>query len=329
MPTATSETKGSVREIRLTTRQRKSNLRRRRFRRNLSLFALTIPAVAVLFVFKYLPMGGLVLAFKDYRPMLGIFASPWNGLENFMFFFRSNLIWDVTRNTLLYNLSFIVLTPIVSVTFAILMYEIGKRGFIKLYQTVLFLPFFMSWVVVSIMLYAFLNTQSGLLNTMLQTIFGIDPIRWYTRPELWPFIIVFMHLWKSVGHSTVIYYAGLMGIDPALYEAAEIDGASRSQRITRITLPLLSQLIVILAILGIGRIFFADFGLFYQLPLQSGPLLPTTDVINYFVYRALIEIRDYGMAAAVGIYQSIMGLILVIATNWFARRISNGEHGLF
>ena len=295
----------------------------------MSLFVLTIPAVLILFVFRYLPMGGLVLAFKDYRPMLGIFASPWNGLENFMFFFRSSLVWDVTRNTLLYNLSFIVLTPIVSVTFAIMMYEIAKRFWIKLYQTILFLPFFLSWVVVSIMLFAFLNTQSGLLNRLLMSLFGMDAIRWYTRPELWPFIIVFMQLWKNVGYSTVIYYAGLMGIDPSLYEAAEIDGAGRWQRTIRITLPLLSQLIVIMAILGIGRIFFADFGLFYQLPLQSGPLLPTTDVINYFTYRALIEIRDYGMAAAVGLYQSTMGLILVVATNLFARRISDGEHGLF
>lgn len=312
-----------------TTRQAKAGLRRRRFKRNLALFVLTLPAVGVLFVFKYLPMGGLVLAFKDYRPLQGIFGSPWNGLENFMFFLRSSLIWDVTRNTILYNLAFIVLTPIVAVTFAIMMYEIATRIYIKIYQTVLFLPFFMSWVVVSIMLYAFLNSQSGLLNTVLAALFGMEPVRWYTRPELWPFIIVFMQLWKTAGYSTVIYFAGLMGIDPSLYEAAEIDGAGRWQRIVRITLPMLSSLIVIMAILGIGRIFFADFGLFYQLPLQSGPLLPTTDVINYFTYRALIEIRDYGMAAAVGLYQSVMGLILVTITNWLARRVSGGEHGLF
>ncbi len=290
---------------------------------------LTLPAVLIVFAFKYLPMGGLVMAFKDYKPLMGIFASPWNGFENFMFFFRSSLIWLVTRNTLLYNLAFIVLTPIVSVSFAIMMYEIAKRFYIKVYQTVLFLPFFLSWVVVSIMLYAFLNTQSGLLNRLLMELFGMEAIRWYTRPELWPFIIVFMQLWKTVGYSTVIYYAGLMGIDPALYEAAEIDGAGRWQRTLRITLPMLSQLIVILAILGIGRIFFSDFGLFYQLPLQSGPLLPTTDVINYFTYRALVEIRDYGMAAAVGLYQSVMGLVLVVATNLLARRLSDGEQGLF
>jgi putative aldouronate transport system permease protein len=310
-------------------RERTPSLRRRRFKRNLALFGLALPATLLLLVFKYLPMGGLVLAFKDYRPLEGIFGSPWNGLQNFMFFVRSSLIWDVTRNTLLYNLSFIILTPIVSVTMAIMLYELARPIFIKIYQTLLFLPFFMSWVVVSILLYAFLNTQHGLINTLLASVVGMEPIRWYTRPELWPFIIVFMHLWKSAGYSTVIYYAGLMGIDPTLYEVAQIDGASRWQRITRITLPMLSQLIVIMAILGIGRIFFADFGLFYQLPLQSGTLLPTTDVINYFTYRALIEIRDYGMAAAVGIYQSVMGLLLVVLTNWLAARVSDGEHGLF
>lgn len=304
-------------------------LHARRVRRNMALFALTIPAVVLTLVFKYLPMAGIVIAFKDYRPMLGIFGSPWNGLENFEFFFRSPLIWKVTRNTLLYNLSFIVLTPIVSVSLAIMMYEIAKSFYIKLYQTVLFVPFFMSWVVVSIMLYAFLNTQSGLLNQVLVGMFGIDAISWYTQAELWPFVIVFMYLWKNVGYATVIYYAGLMGIDPQLYEAAEIDGAGRWQRTLRITLPMLSQLVIIMAILAIGRIFFADFGLFYQLPLQSGSLLPTTDVINYFTYRALVEVRDYGMGAAVGFYQSLMGMILLLITNYLARRISGGEKGLF
>jgi putative aldouronate transport system permease protein len=274
-------------------------------------------------------MGGLVLAFKDYQPLKGIFGSPWAGFENFQFFIRSNLILDVTRNTLLYNLSFIVLTPIVSVSFAIIMYELAKPIFIKIYQTILFLPFFMSWVVVSIMLYAMLNTEHGLLNRLLSTMFGAEAIRWYTRPNLWPFIIVVMYLWKTMGYATVIYFAGLMGIDPSLFEAAEIDGAGRWQRIFRITLPMLSQLIVIMAILGIGRIFFADFGLFYQLPLQSGVLLPTTDVINYFTFRALVEIRDYGMAAAVGLYQSVMGFVLLLITNYLAKRISGGEHGLF
>ena len=307
----------------------RSSLRRRRFQRNLALLVLTLPALMVLVVFKYLPMGGLVMAFKNYRPLLGIFGSPWNGLDNFVFFFRSALIWQVTRNTLLYNLSFIVLTPIVAVTFAIMMYEIATPFFIKLYQTVLFLPFFMSWVVVSIMLFALLNSQNGIFNQLLMNLLGVEPIRWYTEPGVWPPIIIFAYLWKTAGYSTVIYFAGLMGIDPTLFEVASIDGATRMQRIFRITLPLLSPLIVIMAILAIGRIFFADFGLFYQLPLQSGPLLPTTDVINYFTYRALIEIRDYGMAAAVGLYQSLMGLILVIVTNFLAKRVSNGEQGLF
>jgi putative aldouronate transport system permease protein len=312
-----------------THRLRQTSLRRRNFRRNLSLFVLTLPAVGIVLVFKYLPMAGLVLAFKNYKPLLGIFKSPWSGFDNFLFFLRSSLIWDVTRNTLAYNLSFIILTPIVSVTFAIIMYELAKPIFIKIYQTVLFLPFFMSWVVVSIMLYALLNTEHGLINRLLTGLFGMESIRWYTKPNLWPFIIVTMYLWKTMGYSTVIYFAGLMGIDPTLFEAAEIDGANRWQRIVHITLPMLSQLIVIMAILGIGRIFFADFGLFYQLPLQSGVLLPTTDVINYFTYRALVELRDYGMAAAMGLYQSVMGFVLLLITNYLAKRVSGGEQGLF
>jgi len=274
-------------------------------------------------------MGGIVIAFKNFKPMLGIFRSPWSGLQNFEFFFRSSQMWLVTRNTLLYNLAFIVITPVVSVTFAIMMYEIGKKSFIKLYQTILFLPFFLSWVVASIILFGFLNTQYGLVNVLLTSLLGVPAIQWYTRPQAWPLIIILAHLWKSVGYNTVVYYAGLVGIDPSLFEAAEIDGAGRWHRIISITLPLLSQLIIILAILGIGRIFFADFGLFYQLPLQSGPLLPTTDVINYFTYRALTNLQDYGMGAAVGLYQSFMGLILLLITNYLARRISGGEQGLF
>ncbi len=305
------------------------SLRKRRFRRNLSLFVLTIPALLTIFVFKYLPMGGLVMAFKNFKPLMGIWGSPWSGFQNFEFFFRSSQMWNVTRNTLLYNLAFIILTPIVSVSFAIMMYEIARRFYIKLYQTILFLPFFLSWVVVSIILFGFLNTQYGLVNVVLKDLLGIHPIQWYTMPSAWPFIIVLANLWKGVGYSTVIYYAGLVGIDPSLYEVAEIDGAGRWRRITSITLPLLSQLIVIMAILGIGRIFFADFGLFYQLPLQSGPLLPTTDVINYFTYRALTDLQDYGMGTAVGLYQSFMGFILLLITNFLARRISGGEQGLF
>jgi putative aldouronate transport system permease protein len=297
-------------------------------KKELSLFLLCLPLVAILFLFNYLPMPGIIMAFKDFQPMQGLWNSPWIGLENFKFFFRSPQTWEVTRNTLAYNLAFIILTPVLSVTTALLLYEIGRSAFIKLYQTIFFLPYFLSWVVVSIMLYAFLNTRSGLLNVLIKSMGG-DAVSWYTSPGYWPFILVFMGLWKNVGYNTIIYYAGLMGIDTTLYEAASIDGAGRFRRMRSITVPLLFPLIAVLTILALGSIFFSDFGLHYQVPLQSGPLLPAVDVINYFTYRALMEVHDYGMGTAIGLYQSVMGLIMVVVSNWGAKKISAGESGIF
>jgi putative aldouronate transport system permease protein len=299
-----------------------------RIKSNIELFLLTAPALIVVIVYYYLPMFGIVIAFKDYKPMMGILGSPWNGFKNFEFFFRSSQAWLSVRNTLLYNVAFIVLTAVVAVTFAIMLYELKSKLAVKFYQTIFFFPYFLSWVVVAIMLYTFLNEELGILNRLLTSI-GFERARWYTEPGYWPFILTFMALWKRVGYSMIIYYAALMGIDPQLYESATIDGANKWQCTFKITLPMLASVIVILMILSIGQIFYADFGLFYQLPLQSGMLFSTTDVINYFTYRALIEVQDYGMAAAVGFFQSIMGFVMILAANWTARRISQGEHGLF
>jgi putative aldouronate transport system permease protein len=318
MPTA-------VPGIRLT---RRGGYRAARLRSNLELLLLCLPVIVVLFLFQYLPIPGIILAFKSYKPLLGIFKSPWVGLRNFEFFFRSPLVWKVTRNTILYSLSFIVLTPVFSVTVAILLYEIQKAVWIKFYQTVFFLPYFLSWVVVSIIVYAFLNSDHGLINKLIVGLGG-ESVSWYTSPRYWPLIIVFMGLWKGVGYNTVVYYAGLVGIDPGLFEAAAIDGASRLQRTFRVTVPMILPLVIVLSILGLGRMFFSDFGLHFQVPLNSGPLLPATDVINYFTYRALMELQDYGMGTAMGLYQSVMGLLLVLGSNWAARKVSGGEHGLF
>jgi len=296
-------------------------------KRNLELFWLCVPALLVLLIFNYLPMGGIVLAFKNFKPLKGVFGSDWVGFKNFEFFISSLQFWKVTRNTLLYNAMFIVLTPMLAVSFAILLSEMNKGTYVKIYQTIFFLPYFLSWVIVSIMLYAFLKTENGFINTILISA-GMDPVKWYIRADLWPYIIVFMGLWKSVGYNTVIYYAGLMGIDPALYEAASIDGASRFQRIFRITIPMLTPIIVILMILGVGKIFFADFGLFYTLPMQNGLLLPTTDVINYYTYRILIEVHDIGMGSAIGLFQSVLGLILVLTSTWLAKKIGSGNNSV-
>jgi putative aldouronate transport system permease protein len=309
------------------TKRRSSGLRAFNFRRNLELLTLTLPVVLTLLIFNYLPMFGIVIAFKNYKGPLGILGSPWSGLQNFQFFFRSSRVWEVTRNTILYNVVFILTTLVVSLAFALMLYELTRRTWVKFYQTVFFFPYFMSWVVVSIILYAFLNQEYGIINTLLKSL-GLQPVAWYSKPEYWPFILTFMNLWKGVGYSTVVYYAGLMGVDPELFESAAIDGARRWQRTIKITIPMISPVIIILLILSMGRIFEADFGLFYQLPMQSGMLLPTTDVINYFVYRALINLQDFGMSSAVGLYQSIMGFLLVVASNAIVTRI-NPENRLF
>ncbi len=303
------------------------SFRRYTLKWNLELLVLTLPVVVTLFVFNYIPMFGVIIAFKDYKGPLGILGSPWAGLRNFEFFFRSSTVWNVTRNTLLYNTVFIFAGLLVSLVFALMLYEISRPAWVKFYQTAFFFPYFMSWVVVSIILYAFLNQEHGIINSLLNAL-GLQSVAWYAKPSYWPFILVFMHLWKAVGYSTVVFYAGLMGIDPEYFESAAIDGANGLQRTFKITIPLLAPIVIILMILALGRVFYADFGMFYQLPLQTGMLLPTTDVINYFVYRALIELQDFGMSSAVGLYQSIMGFILVVISNTIVTRL-NPENRLF
>jgi putative aldouronate transport system permease protein len=297
------------------------------FMQNAEFSLMALPAVVFLFIFNYLPMMGIVIAFKRFRVNLGFFKSPWVGFDNFDFFFRSQDAWRITRNTLAYNTVFIVVGLAVSVAFALMLYEVTRRGVVKLYQTVFFFPYFLSWVVVGYTLYSFLNMRLGILNNIIEA-FGGQSMQWYTTPEYWPFILTFMNLWKTVGYFSVIYYAGLMGIDKQLFEAATIDGASKLQTIRRISIPMLSHLIIILVILQIGRIFYADFGLFYHLPKGIGLLYRTTDVIDTYVFRALRVTGDIGMASAANFYQAIMGFTLVLASNLIVRKISY-EHALF
>ncbi|MDF2927426.1 MAG: carbohydrate transporter rane protein 1, family [Paenibacillaceae bacterium] len=297
------------------------------FRKNFSLLMLTLPMVIYVFIFNYLPIGGIIVAFKNYRFDEGILGSKWIGLENFKFFFTSPDVWRITRNTLGYNGLFIVLGLVVPVAFALLLFEIKGRTMLKVYQTTMFFPHFLSWVVVAYMAYSFLNPQSGLLNQLFVSL-GLEPLDWYVQPRPWMFILPVAYIWKTVGMSTLMYYATLMGIDHEYFEAAALEGASRWQITMKITLPFLYPLMIILTILAIGHIFYADFGLFYQLPMNSSMLYSTTDVIDTYVIRAIRENGNIAMASAADFYKSVVGFVLVMLTNAIVRKHS-AENALF
>lgn len=303
-----------------------SNRKRATFSRNIELFGLSLPGILYLFVFAYLPMFGIIVAFKNYRYDKGILGSEWVGLKNFEFLFASENAWRITRNTVLYSLAYIVIGTIAALTLAILLSHV-KKHWIKLHQTILFLPYFVSWVVVGYIAMAFLDNSSGFVNQVLQAI-GFSPHKWYFEARPWPYILVLVHEWKSIGFAALIYFAGIMGINQDYYEAARMDGASKLQMAYRITLPLLMPLITILLILSVGNIFRGDFGLHYFVPNNSSFALPTTDIIDTYVFRALRDLGDIGMSSAAGVYQSVVGFVLVLAANYTVRKM-NEDHALF
>lgn len=293
--------------------------------KNRSLFLLGLPGMLFVFVIFYLPMFGVFLAFKDYNYSLGIFRSPWNGFDNFKFFFMSQDALRVTRNTILLNLLFIILNLVVSLTIAVMLYCLS-RSLVKLFQTVLFFPYFISWVVVGYIAYIFLNPTYGVINNILNSV-GMEPISWYAEAKPWVSILSISYLWKNLGYNSIIFYTGLMSIDSSYFESAAIDGATFRQQILKIAIPLIMPLITILTVLSIGRILFSDFGLFYFVPRNSGLLYSVTDVIDTYVYRAL-KGGDIAMSAAVSLFQSFLGFILVMVTNLFVRKISP-ENSIF
>ncbi len=297
------------------------------FRGNVQLFLLTFPAIAYFLIFSYLPMFGVILAFKDYKYNLGILRSPWVGFKNFEFFFKSQDAWRITRNTVLYSASFIVIGTIVSITVAILLFEIiNNRKATKVYQTSMILPRFMSWVIVGYISYAILNPQMGILNRAL-ALLGVEPINWYSEIKYWPFILIITNVWKHVGMDCIIYYAALMSIDTELYEAARIDGASRVKQIRYISIPSIIPLIIILCTLAVGNIFRSDFGLFYQITQNVTILYPVTDVIDTYLFRGLRN-GDMSPTTAVGLFQSAVGFVIVLTTNFIVRKI-DPEKSLF
>ena len=297
-------------------------------REHLPLYLMLLPGLAYLLINNYIPMAGIIIAFKKLNFAKGILGSPWAGFENFKFLFNSPDAWIITRNTLLYNVAFIIVNMVVGIAIAILICEVRSTKLKKLYQSAILLPFLMSMVILSYIVYALLSSENGLVNNSLLAALGIEGIQWYQEPKYWPFILIIANCWKGVGYGCLIYIASLIGIDPSFYEAARLDGASKWQEITRITLPSLTPTIITLLLLSIGRIFYSDFGLFYQVPMNSGVLFPTTNVIDTYVYRALIEQGNISMSSAAGVYQSLVGFVIVIASNWIVRRVDK-ERALF
>ncbi len=306
-------------------KQKKSS-KAKTFKKNLPLLILTLPSVLYLFVFCYIPLYGLVLPFKNYDYSLGFLKSPWAGFDNFKFLLNNESVALATRNTILYNIAFIILGLIMSVAIALMLYEM-RAVFVKCYQTILFLPYFISWVVAAYAAKVFLDIDYGLINKILLSM-GKEAIAWYNKPECWPVILIIAEIWKGMGYNAIIYYASLMGTDKSLFEAAKIDGAGKLKQIWYISLPSIKPMIIIMTILKIGKIFYGDFGLFYNFTLNSSLLYSTTDIIDTYVYRSLITLGDVGMSSAAGFYQAVLGFILVITTNFIVNKIDS-DNALF
>ncbi len=293
----------------------------------IELTVLSLPAIIMVFIFQYLPIGGLVMAFKNFNANLGIWKSPWNGLENFKFFFGSQDAFRVLRNTVLFGIDFQVLGIVFALMLALFLYEIRSKIALKTIQTMMILPHFISYVLVAFITYALLNLNSGVLNSVIIA-FGGERIDWYADYKYWPYILTVVDIWKKVGMDSIIYYAALIGIDESLFEAARLDGASKWQEIRYIKIPELKSVISILLILGIGKLISGDFGLFYQVPMDIGVLYPVTDIVNTYVFRGLQQATNLGMTAAVGLFQSVVSLILVVGSNLIVKKL-DPDQGLF
>ena len=304
------------------------HMKSKKLKRYFPLFLLGLPGMLYLFINNYIPMLGIVIAFKNINFSKGIFASDWVGLKNFEYLFKTKDAFIITRNTIGYNILFICANLFLAVLFAIVLSELRSHIASRVYQTLILLPYLISMVIVSYLVFAFLGNENGFVNNTLLPMFGGGRISWYTQPKYWVVILPLVYVWKNVGYSTVIYLASVIGIDPEYYEAARLDGAGTLQKIRYITLPLIRPTIIMLTLLNIGRIFYSDFGLFYQVPQNSGALFSTTNVIDTYVYRALIKLGDIGMSSAAGVYQSLVGFVLIMLSNSIVRKIDK-ENALF
>ncbi|MDY3929732.1 MAG: sugar ABC transporter permease [Clostridia bacterium] len=281
---------------------------------------MLLPGMLLVLIFCYIPMFGIVLAFKNFNPNLGILASKWVGFDNFKFFFASNDFTMLMRNTVLYALWFLVICNVTNIIFAIMCYNIRSKGALKYYQTTAILPTFMSIVLVSYIVYAILSPSSGVLNSII-TMLGGNPVDWYSEPKYWPVILTVVRVWNGVGYGSLLYYATMVGIDETLFEAAEIDGANKWNQIIHIIIPEIMGLLCLQIIMGVGGIMGGDFGLFYQIPRNIGLLYPTTDILNTYVFRALQSGTSMGRTTAVGLFQSVAGVILLVICNSVIKKI--------
>ncbi len=296
-------------------------------RKNKTLLLMALPGLAVVFVVSYMPMPGIILAFKNYRVAQGVWGSDWVGLNNFQFLLNSGIAWEIIRNTIALNALFIIAAQVCSLTMSVLMNEVYHTYFAKIYQSILFFPHFVSWVLVGFFTFAFLNSDTGYVNVLLKSL-GREPVNWYGEPQHWYSILVFLSVWKGLGYFTIIYLAGMLNISQEYYEAARIDGANKLQEIRYITLPLIRPLVIINVLLAIGRIFFANFDFIYNVTRDASLLLPAVNVIDTFVYRSLAASGNFNLASAAGFFQAAMGLVLVLFANALVRRIDK-EQALF
>ncbi len=284
-----------------------------------TLLLMLLPSAVLVVIFSYLPIGGLVMAFKRFNYADGIFGSPWVGLDNFKFFFASGKALSVTRNTALYNLAFIVVNTVLEIAIAIILSEMAGKRLKKLTQSVIFLPYFISWVIVGSIAYSLLSYETGTLNGILEGL-GIDRLNFYGASGWWPLIIVAFSAWKGVGYGVVVYLAAILGVDPTLQEAAAIDGANIFQRIRYITLSGIVPTAITLTLLALGKIFRGNLDMFYQLVGQNGALFGKTDVIDTYVFRMTIAATDVGQTVAIGFYQSVLCFITILVANWIVKK---------
>lgn len=288
---------------------------------------MALPAVLIVLVFSYLPMSGLVLAFKEYRYNKGVFGSDWNGLANFRFLFSSGVGWKITQNTIFYNLINLVTSQGLAIIIAVIISEIKVIPYKKITQSVIFFPYFISWVIVGTFVYNIFNYETGLLNTII-TGLGGEKINVYSIPWVWPIIICIFNSWKWCGYNSVVYIAAVTGVDAECYEAAEIDGANIFQRIRYITLPGIRATVITMLLLNVGRILRGDFEMFYQIVGNNGQLFDATDVIDTYVFRSLTTSANLGMTAAATFYQSVLCFIIIMTVNGIVKKIDK-DYALF